>query len=1079
MAVEVKLEILFEQKKGEPIHHGYLDIYESENLPLSIQYGIKNITNLAESQGAYTKTFDIPATKHNNKLLKHVIRDQKSDVTEFVDESIKCRVSVNGRIVLTGNFTVKSYLKDYKDRGYTISVLGDNNNWTTIMDGKMMCETIDTQLNNSHTWHNGLWHWYNNNRIVDDATYPNGLPTYDVCIPHIAWGEYAFPHSTAGAPTFQSRLEEQTPAFFVKNLIKAYFEEAGYQLISNFMNTKFFKKLIIPTDPIRFNHANYGTLGGGTGAGDEVVLVEANFYNDTGKGNATALHFNATWTGMNYVLNWKWADCDETQTLQYFDPNYPIQTSNHCVGLGTVYSPMQGNPAGSYWMGERITPYNEEIVDGTNTQVVHEHQKCRNSNWANQIMHTNLSIIWGHAGSSNSTGGGVFFFNKHPIVYHNWTCVTTATYTVEVYQSLGLMKMMAALNHARAKVLVQLVMHENLSGHNYTDNTVIHSIGTGGTQTVLADAVVTNSSNDKELTWKYKEVDIVWTGVIPAGAQIYVITSIINNSRGNSSNPFTGRAILMDRDYTQFDCGAETKGMTGTTARETKFRIKTGTGINIGDTVTWHEYLPCDITQKQFIGGLTGLFNLHWWTDESQKKVFVEPYEDFYKERGESVNWTDKIDFNTKHQTKFLTDILNRYALYRYLEPTKDGYQATLNLNLPVPYHAQLVDLGDQYINKTNVYGTDLFGATVMIGDNQLVPLITPTPPWVPLIVQEWAEDVSTSTKPERASGYNLRILSYEGLQTTGDQPMEQGWANQGSGGETDVYPRAVSFMENWVAQSGQTHSHLPYHDNSDTGQEGLFNRFYNTMFRDLIELPRMKIALFHLTPADIAQLDLRRLVYLSEDGGSNGTYWKIHKIIDYQPHKDGLTKVELLQYQIKDNKGRRLTTNGGSTTGNPGDHGHGEEPIDDWITVGTNNTGITHGNNGGILYDPIDDDYGITEDPIGKSLVMAGNQSPTRNGNIVLGNGLIANDRNQIVLGRYNVQTAGAQFIIGGGTSNTDRRNVLTVFKDGSIVMGSDSDNLVTQDSNGDYIDLYTEEDRITFENGKQVINTTINKVK
>tara|TARA_R110000744_G_scaffold89619_1_gene174186 strand:+ start:109 stop:1974 length:1866 start_codon:yes stop_codon:yes gene_type:complete len=621
-------------------------------------------------------------------------------------------------------------------------------------------------------------------------------------------------------------------------------------------------------------------------------------------------------------------------------------------------------------------------------------------------------------------------------------------------------------------------MHTGLSNINYTDNTWINSVGgTNGTSTVLADMTVNNGNNDPSYEFKYKEVDLQWTGTIPSGAMIYVVCTNVNKP----GTDFTGSGILLDRDFTKFCGGAEMHGMTGTTARESKFKITTDTSINDGDVVTWHEYLPCDISQREFISGLTGMFNLHWWTDESLKTVYVEPYETFYKPKAESVDWSGKIDMYGKHETKFLTDILNRYALYRYAEPSKDGYQSTLNKDLLNPYHSALIDLGAQYINKTTEYGTTFFTPTVMIHDNQLVDLITPTPPWIPLIVQEWVVDVETSNKPDKASGYGIRILSYEGLQSTGDQDVEQTWANSGAGGLHNEYPRAVSFVTSNVVQTGQQHAQLPYHDNPSTNAEGLYSVYYGTMFNDIIELPRMKIARFHLTPADVANLDLRKLVYIAEDGGANGTYWKIHKVVDYQPHLDTLTKVELLQFQIK-SRGKPVIDNGG-----------GDGPIDDDgvtqalvrpqggkgkfdtafgnpFTRGNDNTYVIQGNN--------DSDY-QTDTVKGQSLVMKGNIAPKDNGNVVLGNGLIANDTNQIVLGQFNKLTPNATFVIGGGTSNDDRRNVLTVFKDGTTVMGDDSDNLVTKDVSGAYIDLYTEQRVKVYKEDKITVKTIINKVK
>ena len=101
------------------------------------------------------------------------------------------------------------------------------------------------------------------------------------------------------------------------------------------------------------------------------------------------------------------------------------------------------------------------------------------------------------------------------------------------------------------------------------------------------------------------------------------------------------------------------------------------------------------------------------------------------------------------------------------------------------------------------------------------------------------------------------------------------------------------------------------------------------------------------------------------------------------------------------------------------------------------------------------------------ESLVLRGNnRSPKNNGNVLLGSYLRTQRQNQILLGQYNKQDDDAILIIGGGTSETDRRNVLTVASDGSVHLGENGggSGMVTKDDNGNIIDLYTEDKNETI---------------
>jgi hypothetical protein len=94
--------------------------------------------------------------------------------------------------------------------------------------------------------------------------------------------------------------------------------------------------------------------------------------------------------------------------------------------------------------------------------------------------------------------------------------------------------------------------------------------------------------------------------------------------------------------------------------------------------------------------------------------------------------------------------------------------------------------------------------------------------------------------------------------------------------------------------------------------------------------------------------------------------------------------------------------------------------------------------------------------------LVLRGNNdSPSENGNILLGSNLTTQKQNQIILGQYNKKDDDAILVIGGGTSDNDRRNVLVVDSSGAVHLGENGggSGMVTKDDNGNIIDLYTED--------------------
>ena len=70
---------------------------------------------------------------------------------------------------------------------------------------------------------------------------------------------------------------------------------------------------------------------------------------------------------------------------------------------------------------------------------------------------------------------------------------------------------------------------------------------------------------------------------------------------------------------------------------------------------------------------------------------------------------------------------------------------------------------------------------------------------------------------------------------------------------------------------------------------KGLFETYYKKMFEMLKINPRIRTVFLNLKLSDIVKLDFRKLVYI------DGVYYRINKILDYQPNKNTVTKVELI----------------------------------------------------------------------------------------------------------------------------------------------------------------------------------------
>ena len=96
---------------------------------------------------------------------------------------------------------------------------------------------------------------------------------------------------------------------------------------------------------------------------------------------------------------------------------------------------------------------------------------------------------------------------------------------------------------------------------------------------------------------------------------------------------------------------------------------------------------------------------------------------------------------------------------------------------------------------------------------------------------------------------------------------------------------------------------------------------------------PRTRTVYLNLKLSDIIALDFRKLVYI------DGVYWRINKVIDYQPNKNTVTKVELLYWQEFGTFAASAPPSGSSNTTNWGNgiyiNTDDVAVIDDGITYG------------------------------------------------------------------------------------------------------------------------------------------------
>ena len=216
---------------------GTLDITDSKNFPLAMSYTISDGKDLESRFGDFSKSFDIPATKNNNKLLNHIydplIKDDKN-ISGLKD----CRIMVDGITFFQGQIQVKGSKQTSRPQSYKATVYGGNFAWASLLRDKNLCDLPFTSLSSTLT--------YDYADFI--ASWTATQTTSDVVYPLVSYGDF-FPTGSAVNPSV-NLYDPYTPNqdwrlwVYVYNVIQEIFSGIGYTISSNFIETANFKKLI-------------------------------------------------------------------------------------------------------------------------------------------------------------------------------------------------------------------------------------------------------------------------------------------------------------------------------------------------------------------------------------------------------------------------------------------------------------------------------------------------------------------------------------------------------------------------------------------------------------------------------------------------------------------------------------------------------------------------------------------------------------------------------------------------------------------------------------------------------------------
>lgn len=330
-----------------------------------------------------------------------------------------------------------------------------------------------------------------------------------------------------------------------------------------------------------------------------------------------------------------------------------------------------------------------------------------------------------------------------------------------------------------------------------------------------------------------------------------------------------------------------------------RFEIYDGPRNIVGDVNLSLELPEDEQKQIDFIAGINKRFNLVVVPELDELNTFrVEPIIDFIG-KGETLDWSRKLDYNQKINISPTTSVINGTLFYSS-EKDEDYGNIEFTKASNIVYGSRFEQLSTDYKSDEITFADGFSNAVDDSINNINRPNIT-----IPIFYitrEESTEGVATFFYNARKTlprivfrGLNLPAKNVGYITSPTGTTINNFYLDAT---KVDMFPIFNRFITYPFSVSGlthavnynKTHSFTPFeYDFSDT--EDLYDVYYKDYIEDLVNSDnRVLVASFYLTPEEIAQLKGNERIFL------NNNYYRINKINGFNMTRPATCEVELLK---------------------------------------------------------------------------------------------------------------------------------------------------------------------------------------
>lgn len=231
------------------------DLYEDEDIPLSLS--VDDFTNVAEKVQSYSKAFNLPATKRNNKIFDHIFEITRTDTGLNFNpyKKTKCVLKQDGFLLFEGYLRMIDISDKSGEISYNVNLYSEAVALSSFLGERTFSDLDFSELRHDYQKQNIERSWRDAGGGTS-MTYlnPNASGFRDdyttLRYPFIDWAHQIIrtPNSPAnsaieGMPELLDLQAAFRPCINVKYLIDRIFQDSPYSYQSEFFESDLFTKL--------------------------------------------------------------------------------------------------------------------------------------------------------------------------------------------------------------------------------------------------------------------------------------------------------------------------------------------------------------------------------------------------------------------------------------------------------------------------------------------------------------------------------------------------------------------------------------------------------------------------------------------------------------------------------------------------------------------------------------------------------------------------------------------------------------------------------------------------------------------